>query len=303
MLIVLDILKSGLPYALLSLGIFLSFRMLDFPDLTAEGSFTLGGCLALTLTAIGVNSYLAVIIAIIAGFLAGAVTGILNTKLKIAPLLSGIITMTGLIAINLVIMGIANDSVPSSNAITIGAIGHGPKSIFDYIAIFDLPIANQVLVMVILVIVFLLFTYWFFGTEVGMSVRATGMNPQMARAQGINTTKMVILGLALSNALIASGGAMWAQSARSFEIGNGTGALVIGLAAIIMGESVFGKRSFKNWIVSVALGAILYFTIIRIALLLHFPHYLMKLLYAILITIALAIPLIQAKRKKQKRVV
>ena len=299
--IILDILKSGLPYALLALGIFLTYRMLDFADLSAEGSFNLGGAVALTLTAIGVNAYLSILIGVVAGFLAGVVTGLLHTKLKIASLLSGIITMTGLIAINLVIMGLANPSSPSSNAVNIGSFanGVGTKSIFDYVHIFNMPIVNQILVMLVFVGVALGFVYWFFGTEIGMSVRATGMNPKMARAQGINTTRMIILGLGISNALIACGGALWAHSARSYEIGNGTGALVIGLASIIIGETVFGKKTFKNWIFSVVLGTILYFAVIQIALVLNFPHYLMKLLYAVLITVALSIPLIQSKMGKK----
>ncbi len=306
LIIILNILETGLPYALLALGIFLTYRLLDIADLSAEGSFTLGGCLGLTLTAIGVNAYLSVFIAIIAGFLAGCCTGILHTKLKIPSLLSGIITMTGLIAINLVIMGLANASSPSSNAVTIGSSGRGPKSIFDYVSLFKLPLMNQVLVMVVITILVLLVVYWFFGTEIGQAIRATGMNRNMAKAQGINTSRMLIFGLGISNAIIALGGALWAQGSRSFEIGNGTGALVIGLAAIILGETIFGKRSFKNWIISVVLGSIVYFTIIQVAIILNFPHYLMKLLYAVLITIALSIPLIQkafAKKKKEKVVI
>lgn len=300
---IISILQAGLPYAFLALGLFVSYRVLDIADLTTEGSFTLGGCLSLALTAIGVNSFLAVLIGIVAGFASGVITGLLHTKLHIPSLLSGIITMTALIAINLVIMGIAVDGAASSNAVTIGSSGRGPKSIFDFFAIFNKPVYNQVLLMVIVLILLLVIMYLFFGTEFGQDIRATGMNKNMAKAQGINTSLMIILGLGISNAIIALGGAMWGQSARSFEIGNGTGALVIGLAAIILGETVFGKRTFKNWLISISLGAIIYFAIIQIAIILSFPHYLMKLLYAFLITVALSIPLIQKLFKKKKKAV
>ena len=152
---------------------------------------------------------------------------------------------------------------------------------------------------IIIVIVVVVALYYFFGTEIGMSIRATGMNPQMARAEGINTTMVTIFGLALSNFVIALGGSLFAQDLKSMEIKSSSGFLVIGLASIILGESIFGKKTFKSWIISVTLGGIIYYAIITIAIELGFPTNLKNLLYAILITIALCIPLIKKIFRKK----
>ena len=293
--VLIDSLAIGLPYSLLALGIFISYRTLDFADLSAEGSFTLGGAVAVSTIVMGVNPLFATILSFISGFLAGMFTGILHTKLKIPKLLSGIITMTGLYSINMVIMGIAKNS-PYSNVIYV----EDNKTIFDFLNIFEKNYFNIILVSLIIVIIVLFIIYWFFGTEIGMSIRATGMNGNMARAQGINTTVMIIFGLAISNALIATGGALFSQAELKADINMGIGALVIGLSSIIIGESVFGKRTFKNWIISVVLGSIAYYLIIAIAIQLGFPHYLKKLLYAVLITIVLAIPLIKKLKNRTK---
>ena len=152
---------------------------------------------------------------------------------------------------------------------------------------------NIILVSFIFVLLFIILMYWFFGTEIGMAIRATGMNTKMARAQGINTTFMTILCLSISNALIATGGALYAQSQGSANANTGVGALVIGLSAIIIGEGIFGKRSFKNWLISVALGAVVYFMIITIAIELGMPTQYTRLMYAVIITVVLVMPLIK----------
>ncbi|MFA7100499.1 MAG: ABC transporter permease [Bacilli bacterium] len=292
----IDALAIGLPYALLALGIFISYRLLDFADLSAEGSFTLGGTMAVALIVLGVNPFIATLLATLCGFLAGAITGILHTKLRIPKLLSGIITMTGLFSINMMLMGWPKGA-SYSNVVYVG----DNNTIFSYLHIFASPYLNSIITSLIIVIVVLFIIYWFFGTEIGMSIRTTGMNQNMARAQGINTTVMIILGLAISNALIAMGGAMFAQNELNADNSMGIGALVIGLSSIIIGESIFGKRTFKNWIISVALGSIMYYLIVAIAIQLGLPHYLKKLLYAVLITIVLAGPLVKRFIQKTKK--
>ncbi len=291
-----DTLAIGLPYALLALGIFISYRLLDFADLGAEGSFTLGGALSVALIAMGVNPIIATIAAVAAGFVAGIVTGVLHTKLRIPKLLSGIITTTGLFSINMMIMGWPKLS-SYSNVVYVGS----NPTIFNILNIFSSSYVNSIITSLIIVVIVILILYYFFGTEVGMSIRATGMNSNMARAQGINTNSCIIVGLAISNALIALGGCLFAQNELNAENNMGVGALVIGLSAIIIGEAIFGKRSFKNNLISVALGSIVYYLIVAVAIQLGLPHYLKKLLYAVLITIVLAGPLIKKLLTSKKK--
>lgn len=286
--IIRDSLSLGLPYALLALGIFISYRILDFADLSAEGSFTLGGAVCISSIVLGVNPYLATLLALISGFLAGIVTGVLHTKLKIPKLLSGIITMTGLFSINMVIMGMATKQ-SYNNVVYVG----DNQTIFKTIQIFSKGYQNTIFLSLIIVLVFLALIYLFFGTEIGMSIRATGMNKKMARAQGINTSLMIIIGLAISNALIATGGSLYAQAELKADNNMGVGTLVIGLASIIIGEAIFGKRNFLNWIISVSIGSILYYLIITVAIQLGLPNYYKKLLYALLMVIILIVPLIK----------
>lgn len=286
--IIRDSLSLGLPYALLALGIFISYRILDFADLSAEGSFILGGAVCIASIVLGVNPYLATLLALISGFLAGIVTGVLHTKLKIPKLLSGIITMTGLFSINMVIMGMATKQ-SYNNVVYVG----DNQTIFKTIQIFSKGYQNTIFLSLIIVLVFLSLIYLFFGTEIGMSIRATGMNKKMARAQGINTSLMIIIGLAISNALIAIGGSLYAQAELKADNNMGVGTLVIGLASIIIGEAIFGKRNFLNWIISVSIGSILYYLIITVAIQLGLPNYYKKLLYALLMVIILIVPLIK----------
>lgn len=288
----LNILTSGLPCCLLALGIFLTYRLLDFADLTAEGSFLMGGAVCLTLIVKGVDPFTSTIIAFIAGAICGIITGLLNTCLNIPKLLSGIITMTATASIALLIMGFTNSKSPFTNLVTLSNKDNTIYSIF-----YGGVIPNQVvesIVMLIVVILFNSLVYFFFGTEYGMAIRATGMNEQMARSQGVNSKLATIVCVSLSNALIGLAGALFAQDSRSMDVKTASGFLVIGLASILIGESIFGKRSFKNWIISVSLGAVVYFVIINVAIALGFPTQLKNLLYALLITIALCIPLIKS---------
>lgn len=306
--ILIDMFKTGLPYALLALGIFISYRVLDIADLSCEGSFTLGGALSAVLLVQGWNPFLATFMGMLAGFLAGIITGLIHTKLKITALLSGIITMTGLFSINLVIMGLAPTVTPTGNGnfkiiynesgyrslVNLNGYnvnGNRIDRIYDtFLAFFKNNNFNMIFISLLIVVLIGFIIYWFFGTEIGMSVRATGINAKMARAQGINTNAMIILGLGISNALIALSGSLFAQTQQSASSTMGVGVLVIGLASIIIGEGIFGKRTFKNWLISVLLGAVVYYLIVVVAIQLGLPSHYQKLLYALLILIVLAVP-------------
>lgn len=313
--IIIDTLKYGLPYAILALGVFITYRQLDIADLGCEGTFTLGGVVSALFIYHGINPFLATLIAIVSGFLAGIVTGLLHTQLKIPALLSGIITLTGLFSINMVLMGIGTRSSQgfdttinflykystSSERIRTTTIY---SSFQNLLGKMNINLSNNlsiIILSILIVMLVLAIVYFFFGTEVGMSIRATGMNGKMARAQGINTSLMIVLGLGISNALIALGGSLTAQITRSANSLMGTGIIVLALSSVIIGESIFGKRSFKNWIISVSLGAIVYYLIIAIALALNMPNHFLKLLYAVLIVIVLSIPLIKELVTKFKK--
>lgn len=296
--ILIDALRFGFPYSLLALGIFITYRVLDFPDLTAEGSFTLGGAVGIVLILAGVNPWVATLLAALSGAIAGMITGILYTKCKIPGLLSSIITMTGLYSINMFIMGFQKGN--TSGYDTVARLGENKSLFQSFIQFFSKPNYNIILISLLIIIIIVIIIYWFFGTELGMSIRATGMNSKMARAQGINSTFMIILGLAIANMLIAMGGSLTAQINRTADINLGVGTLVVGLSSIIIGEAVFGKRTFKNWLISVVLGTIIYYVIINSAIQLGLPNYLKRLLYAVLITVVLIIPLIKKALNKKE---
>lgn len=277
-----DGLELGLIWALLALGVFISFRVLDFADLTAEGTITLGSSIIANFLLRDQNLILTMIVVVITGFLAGVITGLLHTKLKIPPILSGIIVMTGLYSINLRILGSANQSL------------RGVDNIFTPLNnLFSDPFIARVLTLIIVVVILFLVLYLLFGTEAGMGIRASGMNKKMAKAQGINTDLMIIIGLGTSNAIIALGGALIAQynSVANLEMGRGT--IVIGLASIIIGEAIFGRRTFKVWLFAVITGSIVYQLLIGIALEIGLNTNDLQLVQAILIAIILAIPVIK----------
>ena len=249
----------------------------------------------------GANPWLATLTAFFVGAIGGLITGLLNTKLKINGLLAGIITLTAFFSINLVILGINSDE-PFSFASTYSSfrtlkvtVGEDP-TIFGLLGnLFSVRKYGVLIELTVILLIILALLYFFFGTEVGMSMRAAGMNKKMARAQGINTDFYVILGLMISNGLIALSAALGAQRDYTISSVSGTGMIVVGLASIIIGEALFGKRSFKNWLISVVLGAIVYYFIIAIALYLGFPSHLLKLLYAILIVLILVLGFLKEK--------
>lgn len=289
--LVLSTVSQGLLWAIMALGVFLTFRVLDIADLSVEGTFPLGAAVAATLIDASHSVWFAMLIALIAGCIGGTVTALLTTKLKIPALLSGILTMIGLYSVNLMIMGKAN--VPLLRAETVFTLTEDLFGVSSVVATLIVGLIATTVVGVIM--------YWFFGTVLGTAIRATGCNPQMARAQGINTNVMVILGLLISNGLVALSGALVAQSNGFADVGMGTGTIVIGLASVIIGEVLFGTRSFKNWLISVVLGSVVYRAVIAIVLELGMPPNDLKLFTAVLVAIALSLPLIKNKFAIMKR--
>ncbi|MFC2506288.1 MAG: ABC transporter permease [Kingella sp. (in: b-proteobacteria)] len=247
--------ETGLIFALVALGVLLSFRVLDFPDLTADGSFPLGAFACAVCMTSGFNPILAISIGFLAGAIAGLITAWLNVKLGILQLLSGIIVMTALYSVNLRIGGAPNIPLLGSN------------TIFDlFKPIIGTGIWQNTAVLVLLTVIIKLGLDWFFTTETGLAMRATGANPRMAKAQGISTPLMVMLGMALSNGLIALAGALFAQLAGSADVSAGFGVIVFGLAAVILGEALLPSK--KMWVItlSVALGSVVYRLFIMVAM-------------------------------------
>lgn len=284
--ILIPTVAQGLLWSLLALGVYITFRVLDIADLSVEGTFPLGAAVAASCIVSGHSLFVAFVLAVIAGCAAGAVTGLLTTKLRIPALLSGILTMIGLYSVNLRVMGKANVSLL------------GTDTVYSWGMAAGLTEAQTTLVVgVVAVAAVALLIYWFFGTEIGLALRATGFNPQMSRAQGVNTDNMVVLGLLISNGLVALSGALVAQSNGFADAGMGVGTIVIGLASVIIGEVLFGTRSFKNCLISVILGSVVYRLVIALVLEMGMPPNDLKLFTAILVAIALSLPLIQGRVK------
>ena len=295
--LIISTIAQGLLWALLALGVFITFRILDVADLTVEGSFPMGAAISAVLITMGVNPWLTVVIAGIGGMIAGAVTGWIHTKLKIPALLAGILTMIALYSVNLHIMGKANISLLRMDTV--------------YSAIHSMGVLNAVALTIIGIVVTVvvgLFLFWFFGTELGTSIRATGVNPQMIRAQGVNTDTMIVLGLLLSNGFVAVSGALIAQSQGFADIGMGVGTIVIGLASVIIGEvlfasssvvrKLFGNSSFVLSLVAVVFGSIIYRIVIATVLYLGMPPNDLKLFTAILVALALSLPTWQGRFRR-----
>ena len=288
--LLLPTVSQGLLWSLLALGVYITFRVLDIADLTVEGSFPLGASVAVTLLVKDVNPVTAILAAALAGGLAGVVTGLLHTKLRIPALLAGILTMIALYSVNLRIMGKANVSLL------------GKETAFTLVES-TLGVAYSQAVLLVGILSCLLFSvlmYWFFGTEIGAAIRATGYNPQMIRAQGVDTNIMLLIGLFFSNALVAVAGALVAQSNGFADVGMGVGTIVIGLASVIIGEVLFGTRSFKNSLISVILGSIVYRLVIAIVLQMGVPPNDLKLFTAVLVAIALSLPMVKGKFQSRK---
>jgi putative ABC transport system permease protein len=309
--------ESGVIYAIMALGVYLSFRVLDFPDLTVDGSFVTGAAIAAILIVNGTNPFLATILALFAGFIAGCITGILHTKGKINPLLSGILMMIALYSINLRIMGRSN--VPLLNEETVISYVSGWWANLNFDAPFNavlsamglgesLPQTWSVLIfMAIITLIIKLITDRFLATEVGLALRATGDNQRMIRSFSANTDGLIILGLGISNALVAFSGALIAQHGSFADVGMGIGMIIIGLASVIIGEAIFGTKTLVRTTLAVIGGAIVYRIVVSLALRVDFLKAGdMKLITATIVVLALILPKIidankEKKRKQRKR--
>lgn len=283
----------GLLWAIMTIGVYLTYRILDVADLTVEGSIATGAAVAAHCMEIGVNPFLATFYALLAGMLAGLCTGLLHTKLKIPALLSGILSMIALYSVNLRIMGKSNVSMLKMDTVySLLPVKTGPVNFLGSV-ITEKTI--QVLVLgVICVLLVCVLIYTFFGTELGCAIRATGSNDKMARAQGINTDTMINIGLVLSNGLVALSGALIAQNQSFADVQMGTGSIVIGLASLIIGEVIFGTKTFKHTLCSIVGGAVVYRVIIALVLKAGMNANDLKLFTAITVAICLSLPIFKS---------
>ncbi len=286
--------EQGLVYGIMVLGVYLTFRVLDFPDLTVDGSLPLGAAIASVAITRGINPFAALFMAAAAGFLAGMVTALLNTKLKVLHLLASILTMTALYSINIRIMGGPNVSLL------------GQPTVFDPLKKLGLPgyWAAPLIFMIIAVIVTILIV-WFLHTELGQALMATGDNPKMITSCGVNTHNMILMGVGLSNALVAFSGALVAQNQGAADVTMGVGTIIAGLASVIVGETLFGNRSILRACFAALLGSIVYRVAIALALGVRWGRFAftpsdLNLITALLVIVALSVPHI--KRRFQKGV-
>lgn len=281
--------ELGLIFAIMSLGIFITFKILNFPDLTVDGSFTLG-CVVSALFALNGHPIIGIIMATLAGSVAGFITGFLHTKMKVQYILAGILTMTGLYSINLKI----GDGKPNFSLFGKETIFSSFKSTLESMGMPNMIVDNHKLLLVLLiVIVVTILLYLFFKTQTGMAIRATGDNESMVRASSINTDAMKIAGLALANAFVGLSAAIFTQYQQFYDISLGIGMMVVGLTSIILGETIFGKRNILNSFISLILGAIIYRILLAFALSLGMNPNDWKLLCAILVAAAISLPTIK----------
>ena len=286
---------QGMLWGIMAIGVYLTFRILNVSDLTVDGSLATGGAVCVMLMRAGCNPWIALLCACLAGMLAGLVTGLLHTRCAIPAILAGILTQLALYSINLRIMG------DKANQ-PIGVDKYDLLVSQRYVR--DLSLENPILLVIVILAVLVGILYWFFGTEYGSALRATGANQNMARAQGIDTKIGITVGLMVSNGLVALSGALLAQYQGAVDVNMGRGAIVIGLAAVIVGEVLFGKvfRNFALKLVAVALGAVIYYLVIQVVLQLGLNTNDLKLLTALVVALFLAIPYWKslARPKKQR---
>ena len=287
---------QGMLWGIMAVGVYLTYRIIDVADLTVDGSFATGGAVCVVLMRSGMNPYLALLIAILAGMAAGLCTGLLHTRCGIPAILAGILTQLALYSVNLRIMG-GKANLP------IGVDKYDLLVSQRYVR--QLSGDNPILLAMAALAVLIAILYWFFGTEYGSALRATGANPHMARAQGIDTKIGITVGLMLSNGLVALAGALIAQYQGAVDVNMGRGAIVIGLAAVIIGEVIFGKvfRNFALKLVAVAIGAVIYYLVLQVVLQLGLNTNDLKLLTAMIVALFLAVPhwKSQVFRKKQQK--
>lgn len=288
-----DAVVQGVLWGIMVLGVYITYKLLDIADLTVDGSFALGGCVcAVMILNFHVDPWIALAVAAIAGMAAGAVTGLLHTIFEIPAILAGILTQIGLWSINLRIMG-GKSNVPLLKTDTI------MSRFIDFTGL-NKQIASLVIGIGIAVIMIALL-YWFFGTEIGSAMRATGNNESMIRAQGVNTNWTKLLALVISNGLVGISGGLVCQSQKYADIGMGTGAIVIGLAAIVIGEVLMGRlRSFGSKLTSAVVGSVIYFVIRAVVLRMGMNANDMKLLSAVIVAVALCVPVVVRKLRLKK---
>lgn len=288
---------QGIIWGIMALGVYITFRILDFADLTVDGSLATGGAVAVMLIRGGMNPALALVFAFLAGMVAGFVTGILHTAFGIPGILASILTQIGLYSINLGIMGKSNQAINVLQYKLVASLRYvtGEGSAFFFLKL----ILSAVALIAII--------YWFFGTELGASIRATGCNPQMASAQGINTSFNKVLALMISNGLVGLCGGIYAQYQGAADVNMGRGAIVIGLAAVIISEVIFGKLcagkkiAFALTLAAIFFGAIIYYIVIAFVLWLKMPSDYMKLFSAVVVACFLAVPYMKEKYFKKRR--
>ena len=282
--------SQGIIWGIMTLGVSITFKVLDFADLTVDGSFALGGAVSAILISNGMNPFITLFFSFLAGSLAGLATGILNTKLQIPGILAGILTMIALYSINIRVMG-GRPNIPLLGMATSLTIIQNILSLSKVVS--DLLVGFVFSVFIVLIM------YWFFGTEMGCAIRATGNNEKMIRALGVDTNVMKTIGLMISNALVSLSGALVTQSQGYADVGMGTGTIVIGLASVIIGEVIFGNRfNFLYKLSSIVMGSIIYRIIIAIVLQLGLKATDLKLLTAIIVAIALSVPVLNKKANK-----
>ena len=274
---------QGLIWGIMAIGVYITYRIMDIADLTVDGTLCTGGAICIMWMLSGHSVWMSLFFALLAGMAAGLVTGLLHTFMGIPAILSGILTQLGLYSVNLKIMGKANQAINVDKFDLLISLRY----------IKNVPFfKNTILLVAVITVVLIVVLYWFFGTELGCSLRATGCNGKMARAQGINTDLCRILGLMISNGLVAFSGALLAQYQGFADVNMGRGAIVIGLAAVIIGEAVFGKvfHNFGFRLLGVALGSIIYYLVLQVVIWRKFDTDLLKLLSALVVAIFLAVP-------------
>lgn len=279
---------QGVLWGIMTLGVYITFRVLDFPDLTVDGSFATGGVIAAMMVSHGTPPLLAILVATLGGMLCGFVTGFLHTKLEIPGILAGILSMIALYSINIRIMG-GSSNLPLLGTTTLFSMVSG---VMPGVA----PDIVSLIIGLVFTAVIIGLLYWLFGTEIGSAIRATGNNEYMVRALGVNTDTMKIVGLVLSNGLVGLSGALVAQSQGYGDVGMGTGTIMIGLASVIIGEVLMGHRfSFAYKLSSVVVGSVIYRVIIALVLQLGLKSSDLKLLTSLMVAVALSIPVVKRK--------
>ncbi len=293
--------SQGVLWGIMALGVYITFKILDFADMTEDGSFALGGCVCALLIVRGVNPLLAVLVATVAGSIAGLVTGFLTTKFKIPGILAGILVQLALYSINLHVLGGPNQPLTRVHTTIMDWINKSFKlsEFFPYSA----TSVSSLITGIIFTGAAIAILYWFFGTELGSAIRSTGDNAAMSRAQGINTASMQLLALMIANALVAMRGCLVMQQQRFGDVSMGIGTIVIGLASIIIGEVIFGKRFGFWWsLLSVVFGSVIYRLIIALVLQLGMKTQDLKLLSAVVVAIALSVPVLKQKAARCKKI-